>query len=369
MSDTFSRYNFSATPESFKGEHRSAEEVRLLIVDARKQTIVEDKFSNLGHYFEDSDVLAVNNVGMGPSRLCGRTQGGLEIDVCFLMLDSPSTTSLLWDVVILAESWPPNSGRFTLADGSISGEILGKTQDFDGPYWIERDKYVGFRGLVTIEQSPDELAEVLSGRGKLMHPWYTDLNTLDVKKLNPENTTINNAVHVSEPARRITGDMYQNYRDRGISTLDFSLSMCFSWQQSKPDTNLRDYRMNSEEYIVPDSSIELLKTASNQKRRIVSIGTSGARVLESLSLPPHAESKRTDIFISPGFRFKYCSSLLTNLHNPMGTHVVMACAFGGRDLVIEACEQAARSEMRFGIHGDSMLILGDFDPLSWDTPL
>ncbi|WP_438868229.1 S-adenosylmethionine:tRNA ribosyltransferase-isomerase [Pseudomonas sp. L1(2025)] len=369
MSDTFSQYNFSATPDSFKGEHRSAEQVRLLVVDARKQTIIEDTFSNVGSYFDDSDVLAVNNVGMGPSRLNGTTHTGLEIDVCFLMLDSPQTTSLLWDVVILAESWPPTLGKFTLADGSISGEILGKTQDFDGPYWIERDRYVGFRGLVTIEQSPAELAEVLAGRGKLMHPWYTDLNKLDVKKLNPENTVINNAVHVSEPARRITGEMYQGYRERGITTLDFSLAMCFSWQQSKPDTNLSDYRMNAEEYVIPDASIEQLKSASNQRKRIVSIGTSGARVLESLALPPVAETKRTDIFISPGFKFKYCSSLLTNLHNPMGTHVIMACAFGGRELVIEACEQAAKSEMRFGIHGDSMLILGDFDPLSWDTTL
>jgi S-adenosylmethionine:tRNA ribosyltransferase-isomerase len=365
MSDIFSNYNFSATPEHFKGEHREASEVGLIVVDARAQTIKEDTFLNLGNYFGSDDVLAVNQVGMGPSRLQGETDTGQFLDICFLMLDQPESDHYVWDVVILGEQEPPKQGRFTLAGAQVTGTLLGKTQDFDGPYWIEKGRYTGYRGRVRIEQPTQTLYAVLNAVGLLMHPWYTDLNRLAREKLNPETTVFNNAVHVSEPARRITKAMYDSYSSRGIDTLDFSLSMCFSWQQSKPDTRLEAYRMNHEEYVIPEASVALLEKATKARRNIVSIGTSGARVLESLGRHPTAGQARTDIFISPGFKFQYCSSLLTNLHNPMGTHVIMACAFGGRDLVLEACEQAARADMRFGIHGDSMLILGDFEPGAW----
>src|SRR5262245_3451600 len=97
--------------------------------------------------------------------------------------------------------------------------------------------------------------------------------------------------------------------------------------------------------------------------RIISIGTSGIRVLESLPIPPAPAAGRTTLFVSPGFRFKYCDTLLTNLHNPKGTHVIMACALGGRELVLDACRQAAERGYRFGINGDSMLILGNHKKL------
>jgi len=361
----FADFNFSATPDDFKGEHREAEDVRLLIVDANHGTIKEDSFVNLGHYLGDNDVLAVNDVGMGPSRLLGVASPSHKIDICFLMLQDPSRSNRLWDVVILSETPPPTQGHFSLNNGAITGRLLGKTLDFDGPYWIEKDKYIGYRGLVEIDQDPSQLAKQLNNHGLLMHPWYSDLNKLPTRSLNPHTTTINNAVHVSEPARRITSDMYKSFYGRGMTELQFSLWMCFSWRQATAETRLNEYRMNFEEYTIGEIGSNTLRDAMQNRRNIVSIGTSGSRVLESLTSPNPATAERTDLFISPGFKFKYTRSLLTNLHNPSGTHVIMAAAYGGRDLIIEACETAVKKRMKFGIHGDSMLVLGAHEPTEW----
>jgi S-adenosylmethionine:tRNA ribosyltransferase-isomerase len=362
----FKDFAHDAKPQHFKGEYRDTDQVRLLVVDATRNSITQDWFANLGAYLRDDDLLAINDVGIARSRLRGHfTNGRAPVDVCFLMLANPSEDSTTWEAVILGETPPKSRGHITLCDGRIKGTILTKTQDFDGSYWIARDKYSGYRGLLRIENSVDDLHLALESNGLFMHPWYTDLNQLTNEQLYPTPTGRNAGIHASEPARRITPQMYHDLYARGIQKLSFSLSMSFSWQQFSPETKLTDYRMNAEDFSLSAVAISQLGQAVASRRRVVCIGTSAARALETLPLPPAPVTARTNIFIAPGHTFKYCNALLTNLHNPMGTHVIMACAFGDRGLVLEACNIAARENYRFGINGDAMLIFGAHTPSAW----
>jgi S-adenosylmethionine:tRNA ribosyltransferase-isomerase len=195
--------------------------------------------------------------------------------------------------------------------------------------------------------------------GEYMQPWYADLSALAPSELNPQVSDIERGVLLSEPSRRFTSEMLDELRRKKVQSVFVSLAMSFSWNQSKPDMRLSDYKMNAEEFELPAESAEILRTALAERSRIISIGTSCVRVLESVSVPPSAVRSRTNLFISPGFEFRYCDALLTNLHNSMGTHVIMASAFGGRELVIEACRQAVKENYRFGIFGDSMLVFGN----------
>jgi S-adenosylmethionine:tRNA-ribosyltransferase-isomerase (queuine synthetase) len=279
------------------------------------------------------------------------------VDICFLLKDGQDEH--IWDVVVLSEQGFPQTGSFELANGSIRGEFLGKTLDFDGAYYIERNRYHGYRGLARIQASAENLRRVLQTSGKYMHPWYVDLNQLPESMLNPLTSSKLGSVLLSEPARRFTAEMLADLRDRQIAFMYVSLALSFSWQEFEPNQRLTHYTMSPEEYAVSQEAVDLLGRSLKEQRRIISIGTSGIRVLESLPYPPAAAAGRTSLFVSPGFRFKYCDGLLTNLHNPKGTHVIMACALGGRELVLEACRQAAERNYTFGINGDSMLILGD----------
>jgi S-adenosylmethionine:tRNA ribosyltransferase-isomerase len=357
----FQDFAFDVTPAHFQAEQRAIDEIRLIVVDAVAGTIHHDWMSNVGTYFTSNDTLVWNDVGISRSRLSGTASTGEPVDICFLLKDPQDDH--VWDVVVLSEQTVPQTGTFELADGSISGTFLGKTLDFDAPYYIERDRYHGYRGLVRIQASAEELQQLLQTSGKYMHPWYINLNELPESILNPITALKSGSVLLSEPARRFTAEMLAELRDRQIAFMYVSLALSFSWQEFTPNQRLNNYAMSSEEYAVSQPAIDLLTRSLKEQRRIISIGTSGIRVLESLTLPPTPAAGRTNLFVSPGFRFKYCDGLLTNLHNPKGTHVIMACAVGGRELVLEACRQAADYGYRFGINGDSMLILGSHKKL------
>jgi len=357
----FQDFAFDATPAHFQGQPRAIEEIRLMVVNAVTGTIQHDWMANIGTYFTSNDTLVWNDVGISRSRLGGTASTGETVDICFLLQDTRDDH--VWDVVVLAEQGPPQTGTFDLADGSICGEFLGKTLDFDGSYYIERDRYQGYRGRVRIQARADALRHVLQTRGRYMHPWYVNLNELPESILNPITAHKPGSVLLSEPARRFTAEMLTDLRDRQIAFMSVSLALSFSWQEFTPDQQLKEYSMSAEEYAISQPAVDLLTRSLQEKRRIISIGTSGIRVLESLPIPPVPVTGRTNLFVSPGFQFKYCDALLTNLHNPKGTHVIMACALGGRELVLEACRQAADCGYRFGINGDSMLILGNHQKL------
>ncbi len=235
--------------------------------------------------------------------------------------------------------------------------MLGKSKAFDGSYWVEHHRYVGYRGWIEVEQSPAEIRALLEKEGHYMQPWYADLNGLVAEQRNPFLATRPGGILLSEPSRRITPDMLQGFEARGISKTFISLWMSFSWNQAQAGTDLKDYSMNEEEFEVLPEALDQVTTARSAKRRVISVGTSGVRALESLAHPPQPCRRRTDLFIQPGFDFRFCDGMLTNLHNSMGTHVIMASAFGGAELVIEACRQAVERGYYFGIHGDSMLVL------------
>jgi S-adenosylmethionine:tRNA-ribosyltransferase-isomerase (queuine synthetase) len=169
----FQDFAFDATPAHFQGEQRAIEEIRLIVVDAVSGTIHHDWMSNIGTYFSSNDTLVWNDVGISRSRLQGTASIGESVDICFLLKDTHDDH--VWDVVVLAEQGLPQQGTFALADGSICGEFLGKTLDFDGPYYIERGRYQGYRGRVRIQASAEELRHVLETSGKYMHPWYVNL--------------------------------------------------------------------------------------------------------------------------------------------------------------------------------------------------
>lgn len=352
----FLDFDFDVERQQFVNPpRRRVEDIRLVVVDAKSDQIHHDRFNNILDYFAPGDLTLWNDVGIAPSRLQGELED-TEIDMCFL-LESEETPGC-WEVVVLGREMPPTTGRLSLAAGRITGRLEGKLLEFDGGYWVKDEHYVGYRGLARIEQATPELHRVLSERGSLMYPWYADLQALPADQLNPVTTTRKGGVLLSEPARRFSKEMVAAIDAMGVQRASVSLWMSFSWRLAEPDQSLDDYEMNDEEFGVGQRTINEMQAARTRGNRIISIGTSGVRAVESLGEPPVPAHGRTNLFVSPGFKFRHVDSLLTNLHNPKGTHVIMAAAFARTELVMEACRQAAKAGYGFGIYGDSMLLLG-----------
>lgn len=349
----FRDFDFAVSEKQFERGPTESNHVRLLVVDARNESIHHDTFANLANCFGPDDVLIENAAGIGRSRLQGVAEGGQSIDICFLL----DRIENQWECVVLGDAVdPPETGSFDLAGGRVKGRFLGKTQDFDGPYWIERNRYRGYRGIVEISLDSHALRRELDARGSYMHPWYTNLNDLPEESLNPPGVTQATAALLAEPARRMTKEIRTALTERGVERVIITLFMNFSWQQARADQRLVDYRMNPEKIAMTQDEVAKLRKALTAGKRVTSVGTSGIRVVESLPDLERGYSGETDCFIAPGFPFRHSHGLLTNLHNPMGTHVIMAAAFGGHALVMEAYRQAVERGYHFGIHGDSMLV-------------
>lgn len=352
----FKDFSFELPKELFvNDEYRKADEVRLMVVDANNGVVGHDMFSNLAKYFDSNDLMVFNDTGISASRLNGKTSTGEDIDICFLLKSEDD--DYLWEAVVLYEQDDPVGKNFTLA-GGVKGKILKYLLPFDGSYWVVKDKYKGYRGLVQIDVHAGELRSILDTHGKLMHPWYAELNKMPKYLLNPIMAKRTGGILLSEPARRITPEIMEELRKKGVKFMFPSLTMAFSWRPVKAEQRLVDYEMNYEEFEVRQEDIDILLESLLEGRRVISVGTSCVRILESLPTTPAPIKSKTNVFISPGYQFKYTDGLLTNFHNSMGTHVIMACAIGGRELVLEACNIAVKEGYRFGIHGDSMLIFG-----------
>lgn len=352
----FKDFAFELPQELFVNDSiRQTSEIKLMVVNGITGEIVHDKMENVTNYFNKNDILVFNNSGITKSRLKASLGTGEKVDICFLLQED----TRLWEVVVLYENEDPIEKKLTFSNCSMSGKILNKTGEFDGGYWVEHNKYKGYRALIEISEDIDFLKRELQLNGLYMHPWYADLNSMDEKLLNPVTSKVLGSVLLSEPSRRITKEMVDILRKKKCKFIHPQLNMSFSWKPVKAEQYLKDYEMNYEEFYISQDDCDIINEGVKANKKIVSIGTSGVRILESLDSPAKTTNARTNIFVKPGHKFKYVDSLLTNFHNSMGTHVIMASAIANRELIIKACEIAVKTGYRFGIHGDSMLVIGD----------
>nr|VFJ96762.1 MAG: S-adenosylmethionine:tRNA ribosyltransferase-isomerase [Candidatus Kentron sp. H]VFJ97835.1 MAG: S-adenosylmethionine:tRNA ribosyltransferase-isomerase [Candidatus Kentron sp. H]VFK03270.1 MAG: S-adenosylmethionine:tRNA ribosyltransferase-isomerase [Candidatus Kentron sp. H] len=354
MSLTFGDFAYDAPNESFANDFgRPLSEIKLLVVDQNGEIHI-GPFMEIIDFFQKGDHLVWNDVGISESRLSGITEpDGVGIDISFQIPQD----DFVWEVVIFSDTgMPPESGEFSLLSGTIKGEFLGKDEEFDGGYWIKRNTYQAYRGKVKIDHDEPALRALLEQSGKYMHPWYNDLNSYSPEQLNPVITEKTGAALLSEPSRRFSQPMIDELTNKGVEHVKVSLYMNFSWNVPQADVRLSDYHMNEERIVVGESAVESLQRAMDKKNQIISIGTSGVRALESIDKPLHPFDGKTDIFISPEHEMKYCDALLTNLHNTMDTHLIMAAAFCRQERIMAAYDRAVKEKMRFGIFGDSMLV-------------
>jgi S-adenosylmethionine:tRNA ribosyltransferase-isomerase len=157
----------------------------------------------------------------------------------------------------------------------------------------------------------------------------------------------------------LTSGMLAALQDRGIILATVTLHVGVGTFLPIRSRILEDHRMHGEKYVVPPATAELVDRAGREGRKIVAVGTTVVRTLEAASGAPGLRSGpgETDIFITPGYRFRVVSGLLTNFHLPESTLLVLVSAFAGRERVLAAYEEAIAKEYSFFSYGDAMLVL------------
>ncbi len=336
-------------PDRLIAQHPSEQRdaSRLLVVDRGDGAISHHFFYELPAFFDAGDLLILNNTRVLPARLYGRKASGGQVEILLLEEITPGR----WEVLLKAGSKRPAEGsRLVFGDGKLEAELV-------------RDGDMGRAVLRFLTARP--FLEVLAEVGVIPLPPYIRREALasspeDLERYQTVYARETGAVAAPTAGLHFTGDLFERLGDKGIGRAEVTLHVGIGTFRPVQVDDVASHRMDEERYVIPSSTAEAIHRVRNAGGRIVAVGTTTVRTLESCAADEgtvQAGSGRTDLFIYPPYRFKTVDAMITNFHLPKSTLLMMISAFAGRDLILSAYEEAIREEYRFYSYGDAMLIL------------
>lgn len=316
---------------------------RLMVVNRETRDIHHSTFSNLLQFLKPDDVLVCNDTRVIPAKLNGKkakTGGKVEA----LLLKKQSTDK--WEC-LLKHSGHVGKGMQILFDDSLEGTIC--------------EVYSDGRKLIKFT-STDQVENLIEKIGLIPLPPYIHHPLKDPERYQTIYAKYKGAVASPTAGLHFTNELLSKITLRGIQveyvTLHISLD---TFQPIKVD-NIQDHKLFSEFCRVNPNTASAITKAKNDGRRIVAVGTTTTRVLESVSketqngIVVNPYQGWTDLFITPGYKFKTIDALITNFHLPRSTLILLVGAFTGLDFLKTAYKTAIREKYRFYSFGDAMLI-------------
>jgi S-adenosylmethionine:tRNA ribosyltransferase-isomerase len=326
---------------------------KLFIVDRTSGNFYHKNFSDIVEYFNRQDCIILNETKVVPSRIFGKKVSGGKVEVLFL---DPCQNEKEYNVLI-----KPFIG-------------IGKKIYFEKGYECEiLSKEENGKSLVKFNKS--DILAFLQEYGLMPLPPYIDrknglaITMSDFDKERYQTVYAKNVGAIAAPTAGLhfTGEILNFLKNKGVNIAKLTLHV--GWGTFKPITsnNLSNHNMLPEKFVLDKENAQIINNSIKDNKKIVAVGTTCTRAIESIAnFTGFVEngkifikdfSGETSIFIYPGYIFKVINTLLTNLHLPKSTPLMMASAFSSRTLMLKAYEEAINKEYRFFSYGDSMLIL------------
>jgi len=312
---------------------------RLLVLDRQRGTWQHQAFGDLPNWLGPGDALVVNRTRVRQARTFGRRSSGGRIE-------------LLW-------LHPEGSGWKAMA--KPAGRLRrGERLALDAGLCVTVTKPAD-HGLLQVEVPEDvNMEEWLELHGHVPLPPYLGREDEPLDRERYQTVFAREAGAVAAPTAGLhfTPRTFEALRARGVTTAELLLHVGPGTFRPIMTDRLSDHRVDPEWYRIPEPTWSLASTARSHGHRVVAVGTTVARALESAALPeaPALEGW-TDLFISPPFAFRKVNTLLTNFHLPRSSLLALVAAFAGLDLVLAAYRAAVEEKYRFYSYGDAMLIL------------
>lgn len=311
---------------------------RLLVYDRAQDSTTHTIFKNLGDFLKAGDVLVVNNTKVIPARLLGAKATGAHAEV--LLLKRLNLTD--WEVLLRpAKRLKP--GTEIIFSPKLKCQVLTMGEGV----WTVRFEYQG-----VFEEILDEL-------GQMPLPPYIKQRLADNSRYNTVYAKIEGSAAAPTAGLHFTPELIQSLKDKGIIFAEVLLNVGLGTFLPVKTDKIEDHHMHSEYYEVSQQTADIINLAKAQNRRVIAVGTTSVRVLESCSDDNgHIKSGggNTDIFIYPGYKFKAVDALITNFHLPESTLIMLVSAFASREKVLDLYHQAIKLKYRFFSFGDAMFI-------------
>lgn len=321
---------------------------KLMCLDRITGHIVHKAFYEIVDSFKDGDVLVRNVSKVFPARLLGQKDTGAKIE--FLLLNPRGDD--LWEVICKpAKRLKPGSNVFF--GKQLKAKVIDSLDD-------------GHR-LVKFEYSGD-FFELLEQDGNVPLPPYIDYEKGQMDKVSVRDryqtvyASDNGSCAAPTAGLHFTDEIFEKLKVKGVDVCDVTLHVGPGTFAPLKGDDLSEHVMHKEQYHVDAETIRKLKKAKMEGRRIICVGTTSVRVLESiadkvLQCEPEDLSGSTDIFIYPPYEFKLVDGLVTNFHLPKSTLLMLVSSLATRDIIMNAYEEAKKLNYRFFSFGDAMVIL------------
>ena len=310
---------------------------RLLVVNRETQRFSHARFSDLGDLLRHGDLMVLNNTRVISSRLTGQVERRGVVE--FLLTERKDETR--WKVLFKN----PTEGLHIELDGGVSGTLER-----------EPDKSWAIRFSKPVEQ-------VISSAGRMPLPPYIprEPEPSDKKTYQTVYATEEGAVAAPTAGLHFDLELISDLKEKGVLMEYVTLQVGEGTFRPVKEELIENHAMHSERVFVSEKTAEAVNKAKAEKRRVVSVGTTVTRTLESAGSEGGKMrhfSGRTDLFIRPPYEFRFVDVLITNFHLPRSTLLMLVSAFcGTRELALAAYEEAKSHDYRFLSYGDSMIIM------------
>ena len=313
---------------------------RLLVMDKKTGELEHRHFFNLPEYLKPGDLLVFNDTRVIPARLHGFKTTGAHVEV-FLLTRKNATD---WEVLVKPGKKLQKGARIKFSD-ELSCEILDTT-DFGGR--IARFQYDGI------------FEEILDRLGETPLPPYIHEKLEDKERYQTVYARERGSAAAPTAGLHFTDSLLSDIRAMGVDIVDVLLHVGLGTFRPVSAERVEDHRMHAEYYEVSADAAARINAARQNGGRIVAVGTTSARTLESVADEAgvvHARSGWTSIFITPGYRFRAVDALITNFHLPESTLLMLVSALSSREEMLRVYAHAVEERYRFFSFGDAMMIV------------
>ncbi|GAA4347854.1 tRNA preQ1(34) S-adenosylmethionine ribosyltransferase-isomerase QueA [Hymenobacter saemangeumensis] len=351
MAMKLSEFKFEL-PEELIALHpaKNRDESRLMVVNRATGTIEHRGFKDILEYFNEGDVLVLNDTKVFPARLYGnKEKTGAKIEV--FLLRELNKELRLWDVLVDPARKIRVGNKLYFGESDMVAEVIDNT--------TSRGRTIKF----LFDGTDEEFRKALYELGETPIP--KEVINRETEPADKERYQTIYAQHIGAVAApsaglHFTREVLKRMEIKGIDTTAVTLHVGLGTFRNVDVEDLTKHKMDSENFIVREEACAVVNKALDGKKRVCAVGTTTIRAMEA-SVSANSRMKPTqgwiDRFIFPPHDFKIANALLTNFHMPESTLIMLAAAFTGYPLLMEAYKQAIKEKYKFFSYGDAMLIL------------
>ncbi len=336
-----SEFDFNL-PEELIAQHavNPRDHSKLLVLNKEKKEIEHKRFYNIIDYLKKDDVLVINRTKVIPARLYGRKDTGTVLE-CFLLKRYDLYT---WEVLLKPAKRLKIGQKVVFSENLLEAELIEIKEDGNR---VLKFNYKG------------NFEEILDKLGEMPLPPYITEKLEDRNRYQTVYAKEGESVAAPTAGLHFTEELIERIREKGVIIAEVFLDVGLGTFRPVQTENVNDHIMHSEKYWVPKETAEIVNNAKRNGNRVIAVGTTSVRTLES-SVNEKDElienTSETSIFIYGDYKFKIVDAIITNFHLPKSTLIMLISAFGGKDFVFGAYKEAVKEKYRFYSFGDSMFI-------------